>query len=246
MTAIIIDDEFIQSDYLQTKLNQYCPSVEILASFQNPVVALKYLQKNSIDLIFLDIEMPEMTGFEFIEIVGVKKIPNIIFTTAHSNYAVNAFRVNAIDYLLKPIDKDELINAVEKIDLKDFEGREKRITSIIKSRLDDNETRLVLTEGKSHTFVSLKEIIRIEGSGSYSDFFMTDGSKITTSKRLNFYWKKLENLTFIRPHQSHIVNIDHILKYDKTDGDGLLLSNKEYVPISTRLKQEIKAKLGIS
>ncbi len=246
MTALIIDDESIHSEYLENQLKKYCASlVEVEATFQSPIKAYEYLKTNAVDFIFLDVEMDEMNAFEFIEIIGTENVPKIIFTTAFSTYAVDAFKVNAIDYLLKPIDKKELITAVEKMEKTLISNQTDKLNHVLQTPLEAENDRLILTETQGYTFVKLNNIIRIEGNGSYSDFIMLDGQRITTSKRLNFYWKKLQNLTFIRSHQSHVVNMKYIMKYSKADGGELCLTNNECVPISTRLKQSTKLKLGL-
>ncbi len=244
MTTLIIDDEFMQANYLTEMINKHCKDLKVTAHFDNPVEGLKYLSNNSVDLLFLDVEMPEMTGFEFIEIFGIEKLPPVIFTTAYSKYAVNAFKINALDYLLKPVDPDELKRAVKKA--KQANDTTAQLQNLLNQPVSESADRLILTEGQSHVFVKLSEIIYIKGSGSYTYFHLQNGDKITTSKRLNYYWNKLENTTFIRCHQSFVVNTTHVQRYDKADGGELLLTLNYTIPVSSRLREEVKEKLGVT
>ncbi|MFT5823174.1 MAG: two-component system LytT family response regulator [Crocinitomix sp.] len=244
MITVIVDDEFMQSGYLEQQLIKHCPEIETIQVFNDPKDALLFLNKNKVDLIFLDIEMPGMNGFEFIEIAGLDNLPPVIFTTAFSEYAVNAFKVNAVDYLLKPVVADELITAVEKVKLRN--GAQENLSVLMQMTPDPFEKRLVVMDGQRHVFIQFDNIIRIEGSGSYSIFHLINKEKITASKRLNYYWKKLDSHTFIRPHQSHIVNSKYILSYSNLNGGELILTEAHSAPVSSRLKQSIKSQLGLS
>ncbi len=245
MRILIIDDQKRQIDYLEELIKSHLPEVEILGKFQNPIEALKYVKTNVVDLILLDIEMPEMTGFEFLEILGLDAAPAIIFTTAYSKYAVEAFKVNAIDYLLKPIDPDELVSGVNKVRQNQNNNSTVSLESILQSPPISFDNRIVITEGQTYTFIPFEEIIRVQGSGSYATFYLLNDTKKMTSKRLNIHWKRLENNGFIRPHQSHVVNLKHIISYNKEDGGTLFLKNDFYVPVSPNLKTEVKKILGL-
>lgn len=243
MKTVIIDDEFVQLEHLKQKLIKECSEIDSIETFSDPKDGLLFLSKNKIDLLFLDIEMPSMSGFEFIEIAGLDKLPPIIFTTAFSKYAVNAFKVNAIDYLLKPIVNKELKMAIQKVRLR--KSQPQKLEVLIESQHDFVEDRLVVMDGNSHIFVKFDEIICLQGSGSYAFFFLTNGKKITASKRLNFYWKRLESNHFIRSHQSHVVNLKHILSYSNIGNGELSLTGGHTVPVSKRLRSSIKAQLGL-
>lgn len=244
MKIIIVDDEALQANYLHDKLKAHYPEAESVDIYNSPKDALIALRKNNFDLIFLDIEMPEMNGFEFIEIAGVATLPPIIFTTAFSDYAVEAFKVNAIDYLLKPIDPEELKSAIAKVGTRN--NPEKSLSNIIDDQAGSFSRRLILVDQNSYEFVDFDKIIRIEGQGSYSSFFLEGNVKITTSKNLNFYWKKLSEHGFIRTHQSHIVNKNHIVRYNRLNRGELVLAEKQSAPISSRLRQAVKEQLGLS
>lgn len=244
MRIVLIDDEKRQLDYLETQIKRLNLQLEEIVKIQNPIEALKPLKIRHFDLVFLDIEMPEMTGFELIEIIGLEDLPPIIFTTAHSKYAVDAFKVNAIDYLLKPVDPDELMQSIKKAIQKNSHQK-RSLEAVIQNPPVSADKRLVIAQGQTYLFVPYDTIIRIEGSGSYSDFYLVDGRKITASKRLNIYWKRLNGGLFLRPHQSHIVNRKHIQGFSKSDGGSLILKNDYFVPISSKMRDEIKLDLGL-
>ncbi|MFK7787035.1 MAG: LytR/AlgR family response regulator transcription factor [Crocinitomicaceae bacterium] len=245
MRILLVDDQKKQLDFLEIRLLKSRLNEAEIVKTQSPVEAMKLLKRETFDLLFLDVEMPEMTGFELIEILGIDNLPPIIFTTAYAKYAVNAFRVNAVDFLLKPIDPEELDNALEKIQEKSLESRSKSITNLLDDPQISSTERLIVAQGQTYLLLAYDEIIRIQGSGSYSDFYLMDGRKITASKRLNFFWKRIEEKGFIRTHQSHIVNEKHILGYSKKDGGGFFLKNDMSVPISPQLKDDLKRRLGI-
>lgn len=245
MTILLVDDQKNQLDYLEIQLQRSRLKEIHIVKVQNPIEGIKLLKNETFDLIFLDVLMPEMTGFELIEIFGLENLPPIIFTTAHSKYAVNAFRVNAIDFLLKPIDPEELNQALLKIEESSVNIQKESLTALIDHLPVSDDKRLVLAQGQTYLFISYEDIICIQGSGSYSDFFLMDGRKLTASKRLNHFWKRIEHKGFIRTHQSHIVNEQHILGYKKTDGGEVLLKNNLQVPVNSQTRDEIKRRFGI-
>jgi two-component system LytT family response regulator len=245
MKILLVDDQQNQLDYLEIQLQRTLLKEVHIVKVQNPIEGLKILKNNSFDLLFLDIEMPEMTGFELIDIFGLENLPPVIFTTAHSKYAVNAFRVNAIDFLLKPIDPEELNQALSKIEESSVKSQKELLNELIDNLPVSDDKRLVLAQGQTYLFISYDDIICIQGSGSYSDFFLTDGRKLTASKRLNHFWKRIEGKGFMRTHQSHIVNEQHIIGYKKADGGEILLKNNLQAPVNTQIKEKLKHRFGI-
>ena len=246
MKALIVDDEFMEGEQLRDVLDQKCHQVEQIEFLQNPVDAIMYLKKHPTDLLFLDIEMPAMNGFEFIEIMGTENLPPVVFTTAHSKYAVQAFKVHAIDYLLKPIDDVELVEAVQKVSNSKSIDYRAQLNTLINNPPEHFGDRVALTEGQIHHFAKLNDIVRIEGSGSYSVFHMSNGKKITTSRSLSSYGSRLENQGFVKSHQSHLINLSFISSYSLSDGGELVLENGDRIPVSARKKTHIKHTLGLS
>ena len=216
MNAIIVDNEFMPAEHLEALVNRHCPEIKEQAVFLNPKDALIHLKKHTVDVVFLDVEMPEMNAFEFIEIAGREALPPVIFTTAHSKYAVQAFQVEALDYLLKPVDPDLLVEAVKKVKVKTTEGLEAKFSNARKA-LNQELNRIALASGEEYHVVDKSEVIRIEADGSYSTFFLKDGRKITTSRRLNYYSDQFLSENFFKPHQSHLVNLSCVERYSKSD-----------------------------
>ncbi len=243
MRVLLIDDQKDHLEYLKIQLTHLYANNLTIETIQNPLQSINKLRRSIFDLVFLDVEMPELTGFELIEITGVSNLPPIIFTTSYSKYAVEAFKVNAIDYLLKPISLNELARAVERA--MQLKVNQNALQSIIENPPVTNDNRIVVVQGQTYLFVPYSDIIRIEGKGSYADFHLLDGRRITTSKRLSVYWKQLNDTTFFKPHKSHIVNQNHVIGYSKSNGGMLLLKNNQTVPISSQLKDKVKKRLKL-
>lgn len=245
MNALIIDNEKMPAKHLENMITRHCPQIKKRKIINKPTEALLYLKKNQTDVIFLDIEMPEMNAFEFLEIGGLENMPPIIFTTAYSKYAVKAFKVRAVDYLLKPIDSEDLIAAVHRLNEGVSDQQEEKLAAIVENPPADSNDRLVLANNQYYHFALPEEIVRVEGNGSYSQFYLTDGRKIMTSKHLKSYTQRLLKKGFIRSHQSHLVNKQYIEGFSKADGGELIVKDGHRVPVSTRLRSNILDLLGL-
>lgn len=241
--SVVIDDEFVPSQHLEACINQHCQNVSVVKNFQNPIDAKQYLQNEEVDLVFLDVEMPEMSGFELVELVGLEKMPSVIFTTAYSQYAIKAFKVRAIDYLLKPIDPLELKSAIHRFETVSPSAKPEW-SSLVENPIPGYDTRLTLAESQTYHFVDFDEIIYVKGSGSYTDFYLTNSRHITTSKGLSTYNKRLEQKGFIKTHQSYMVNRAHVKEYQKNNGE-LLTLEQHIIPVSQRQKNDVMAALGL-
>lgn len=245
LEVLIVDDEFIEGELLRKSLLDKCPIVKNISNFQNPTEGLLYLRDNHVDLLFLDVQMPGMNGFEFIDIVGPLNMPPVIFTTAFSKYAVKAFKVHALDYLLKPVDDDELVAAVNKaVGAKQNELKE-QLLNLMEEPPERFNDRIALSEGQTHHLIRVNDIVRVEGSGSYSAFYLNNGKRVTTSKPLNTYFERLQNQGFIKSHQSHLANPRYINGYRLSNGGELLLENTEIIPVSTRRREYVRKALGL-
>ena len=245
MKVALIDDEKPQLDYLEIQLNRLTDYKFDIIKISDPIDGLKTIERETFDLIFLDVEMPGLSGFEIIEIIGSDRFPPLIFTTAYSKYAVEAFKVSAIDYLLKPIEQGALLKALKKVKTTSNNVQAQNLSSLIEHSFGTNKRRLVIAQGQTYLLINFDDIIRIEGSGSYADFYLISGEKLTASKPLNSYWKKLQYCGFIRTHQSHVVNNIHISGYSKSDGGEVLLIQQHAVPVNAAMKTTIKRHLGI-
>ncbi len=242
MTCIITDDEQNSRETLRYLLAAIAPEIVILAEAKNTEQAKNYIEKLQPDILFLDINMPGQSGIEFLEEHGPLKC-NVIFTTAYNEYAVKAFRLNAIDFLLKPIDPDELEAAIEKVKKQPTmldQNQVKSAKNMINNHEDKSLQRLTLPTAEGIHFVDLKNIIFLEGMGSYTKFQLEGQKPIIVSKVLKEYDELLtSDFNFLRVHQSNIVNLSHIKKYVKGDGGQLWMSDGAEIEVSRRKKDEV-------
>lgn len=243
LRTVVVDDEFVPSQHLEECIGQHCANVEVIANFQNPRDAYQYLLTEDVDLVFLDVEMPEMSGFELVELVGPEKMPSVIFTTAYSQYAVKAFKIRAVDYLLKPVDHHELRDAVSRFQNLSISNQQD-LSPLIENPVKGFDNRLTLAERQSYHFVDFDEIVYVKGSGSYTDFYLTNDRHITTSKGLNIYAERLESKGFVKTHQSFMVNLVHVKEYQKNNGE-LLMLDQHQIPVSQRQKSDVMMALGL-
>lgn len=239
LTAIIVEDMIDALQLLKSDLETRHPEVEVIATAQSVVEAAKVLRKKQPDILFLDIMLGDGTGFDLLEIFPDLK-SKIIFVTASDEFAIRAFKFAAIDYVLKPYSYEELDLAV---------GRAKEQIQPNKERLTILKETLYAPEKKPdkislHTLdkiiiVNLDDIIRCESDSNNTIFYLQDKQKIFVTKTLKYFSDMLKSYNFIRIHQSHLVNLQCISAYIKTDGGYLMLKNGENVPVSVRKKTEI-------
>ncbi len=234
---IIIDDEANARSILRDFLTSYCPNVEILGEADGVMSGLKLIRQKKPDAVLLDIQMKDGTGFDLLD-----KFKNpgfqVIFTTAFDEFAIKAFKYNAIDYLLKPINIDELIAAVDKIDArKNGDLPSEQIGGLKEAMKTGQLNRLVLSSSEGLHFVELSEIIRLKSEGNYTTFFLTSKEKIVVSKSIKAFSEILPN-TFFRTHQSHIVHLNFVKKFLREDGGYALTEDNSKVPISRSKKDE--------
>lgn len=239
ITAVIIDDENKGRLALRQKIADYCSNVEIVAEASNGEEGIDIIEKHKPQLIFLDIEMPRVNGFEMLNQLKDKNF-HLIFTTAYDHYAIKAIKYSAFDYLLKPIDIDELKHAVEKIvttKAEDIRGQVELLQQNIKNpAVALNKLAIPTLDGLC--FYNLSDLVHLEASSNYTNLFFLDGKKVLASKTLKDFEELLPTDTFFRPHHSHIINLKFISKYIKGDGGQIELSNGSVVDVSRRKKEE--------
>lgn len=245
MDAIIIDDEKRARINLSLILKEYCPEVNVVAECENLSQGVKAIRKLKPLIVLLDIEMPGHSGLELLDFFDEHEINfSIIFTTAYNEYAVKAFKFSAVDYLLKPIIPDELANAVQRIKRQQLKLQD---YVLLKENLHQASSgKIAIPSGTSLIFLEATKILFIKGEGAYSEITMLDGSKHMVSRNLkNFEDVLAGNQSFFRPHKSYIVNIDHVVSYNKSDGGSLFFSNHQSVPISSEKAQIILEKIKL-
>jgi len=236
MRAVVVDDIEKFRDNLIQDLNDYCPEVEVVGIADGVVSAAKQIKTLKPDVVFLDIQINQGTAFDLLEILGDIDF-KIIFTTASDEYAIKAFKLSAIDYLLKPIDIDELKAAVAKVEVGGSDDYQ-LLKSNIKEE-DKSNKRLALHSQDKIEIVEIGNIIRCESNVNYTQFFFADGKKLLVTKTLKEFDKMLSEFGFYRVHQSHLINIDHLKEYVKIDGGYLKMQDGTSVPISTRKKSAV-------
>lgn len=241
MRTIIIDDEEKARKTIMGFLAMSCKEIEIVAQAESVETGLKAIREFQPELVLLDINMPDGTGFDLLKLIGNFSF-KLIFVTAYEEYAVKAFKFSAIDYILKPINPTELIEAVEKarqlFDKENFELRYKAFIANYDNKLKSDK-KLVLKTSESIFMIEVKDIIRCEADGSYTTFYLNDCRKILVSKNLKEYEDMLTELNFFRAHHSHLVNLNYMQSFEKRDGGYILMKDKSMVPVSTRRKDEL-------
>jgi len=231
MKAIIIDDEKRARVSLSLLLEEYCPEVEILAECENLAEGVKAIRKFTPGIVLLDIEMPGHSGLELLDFFNENEINfAIIFTTAYNEFAIQAFKLSAVDYLLKPIVPDDLIAAIsraQKVKVQHYKALSENIQSTVFDKI-------AVPSGNSLILLKISEILYIKGEGSYSDLFMNDGTKHLVSRNLkNFEEILSQDKRFFRTHKSFIVNFDAVIAFNKSDGGWLDINNGTSIPVSS-------------
>jgi two-component system LytT family response regulator len=230
--AIIIDDESRARVLLQGMLETSVPEVEIVALCEDLPSGIKAIRKFQPDLVYLDIEMPGNSGLELLDFLNEEEIQfSIIFTTAYSHYAIKAFKLSAIDYLLKPIEQDELVGSFERF--KRTKARDKNNYSLLKENLKIHDSqKLAVPSGNTYRFIELDDIHYLKAEGSYTQLIFTDETRLIASRTLKNFEEILDDTTsFFRCHKSFLVNSKYITGYNKSDGH-MLLKNNISIPIS--------------
>lgn len=238
MRALIIDDEQHCITTLTWTIQQYCPNIEVLGHAKNGIEGLEKIKMLRPDLIFLDIEMPLMSGIDMLshlETIDFK----IIFTTAYDQYAIKAIKLNASDYLLKPIDKDELMSAIKKIQTEESNTSLEKIQNLRHNlNVMTQLQKMAIPVSDGIIFIDLDTIVHLEASSNYTFIYLNNNTKIVSSKTLKDYDDILPSEYFFRCHHSHIINLRYIQKYHKGEGGFVDLGHGQMVEISRRKKQE--------
>jgi len=240
LSAIIVEDENKARETLKNLLQTYCPEVALKGMASNVAEGVALIDESMPDVVFLDIEMRSGTGFDLLERVSFRDF-EVIFTTAYEHYALKAIKASAIDYLLKPIDWNELQAAVAKVQAKrSGDQRNKKIEALL---LNMNQQggglqTITLSTQEGLEFVKVRDILRCEANGAYTNFHIAGGRHILVSKNIKEYERMLEDLGFFRVHQSHIINLGHIRKFIRGKGQSVLLSDGSKVEVSYRRKDD--------
>lgn len=239
LTAILVDDMPTALNMLQNDLTQFHPEIEIIGTAKSVVEASKVLRKQQPDILFLDIMLGDGTGFDVLEI-HPNLSSKIIFVTASDEYAIKAFKFAAIDYVLKPYSSEDLTNAISKAK-NQIKPDKEQLTVLQQSitKPSQRPKKISLNTANKIMVVNLDDIVRCQSDNNYTEFFMNDGQKILVGKTLKYFADMLKELDFLRVHQSHLINIQFVKEFIKSDGGYLVLKNKTTVPVSVRKKNEV-------
>lgn len=247
--AIIIDDEVKNIRLLKHYINEFCVDINIIDQATSFTEGIKVLQAKSPDILFLDIQLKNRTGFELLDCILPKKI-KVIFVTSHEEYALKAFKYNAIDYILKPIVIEDLILAINKV-------REDIRLDIFTSKNQINTLNQVINNTKEQDFIAIpsndrielvkfKDIIFLESQGRYTILHCVNNLQVVATRNIGEYDDiLLNNMQFFRTHKSYIININHTLKIIKNDGFYCQMDNNKNIPVARRRQEELNKILGI-
>ncbi len=244
--AILVDDEKSSLQNLEQKLKEFCPDVEVIAAIDVPEEAISIIKQKKPDLLFLDIEMPRMNGFILLKELGELGCA-IIFTTAYNHYAIDAIRVSALDYLMKPIAIKDLQDVVERYKKTNNTFVKEKI-DILQSSLDEGKSqdnKISLASQEGIVFVQIKNIIHIESSSSYSIIHLVDGKKMMVTKLLKDFEEILFPYHFYRVHHSYLINLHYMEKYVRGDGGHVVLQNGIVIDVARRKKDEFLKVIGM-
>jgi len=237
--AVIIDDEKNALEVLEMQLNQFCKEVTVLATCNGGKEGVKAIKELQPDLVFLDIEMPHINGFDVLE--QTKELNyKVIFTTAYDQFAIKAFKFSAIDYLLKPIDIVDLQNAVEKAKREtNTYSLEDKIKLLVNQYYPQkNRQKVALPVGNMLEFFDVDEIVRVESDSNYSHIFLANQKKITLSKTLKDVEENIKGEPFFRVHQSHLINTNHVEKAVKGENAYVVMKDGTTITVSRNRKEE--------
>lgn len=237
LRTILVDDEVSCTDILHWQLETYCPEVKVEAICNSAAEALEKIPELKPDFVFMDIEMPGMNAFELLSRLKPLSFP-VIFITAYNQFALQAFKENAVDYLLKPIEKFDLIAAVEKVRQRAGRvetGKMDQLISLFTEQLSTTR-KIALPTSDGVSFVNVDQIVRCESDSNYTYIFLQSGEKIVITKTLKQIEESLADYPFYRVHQSHLVNLNHIVKFARDSGGYLIMSDKSNITVARQRK----------
>lgn len=241
LRAVIVEDEKKSQDTLMAMLNRYCQQVNVIGIADSVENGLDLIPRVNPDLIFLDIQMPDGSGFKLLELLGDHSF-QVIFVTAFDQYAIKAIRYSALDYLLKPIIPDDLIKAVEKAEMK---KKTLQVNENIRVLLEnirsvqEKPNKIVLSTAEQMHIIDINTIIRCESDNYYTRFFFTNGKSLLISRTLKENEELLREHDFMRPHKSHLVNLKYIRSFIRQEGGQIVMTDGSIIPVSRRKREQV-------
>lgn len=242
--VVIVDDEENSRDALKGKLDLFCPEVEIAGEAGNVEDATETINSVNPDAVFLDIKLAGESGFDILEAIADNDEvnPEIVFITAHDEYAIQAIKFSALDYLLKPIDPEELVKAIRKIEeQKGIPKHAANLNVLVENirQASDSPKKIVVPTSDGMHIIKLSDIVRLESSSNYTTFFLNSEKSLLASKTLKEFDNMLSGYNFNRIHKSHLVNMNYLKRYVQTDGGYLILEDGSKIPVANRKKEQL-------
>jgi two-component system, LytTR family, response regulator len=233
LKTLIVDDEKDAVNFIDSLVKEYCPALEVIGTAFSVADALEIIKREQPGLVFLDVEMPHGSGFDLLAQFPVKTF-DVIFITAFNHYAIKAIKFSAVDYILKPININEFIQAVEKVLHKRTQefSRNSDYFALLENLKTTVPARLAIPTSDGMEYLNTRDIIRIEADRSYTWFFLVDKRKVLVSRNLKEYQELLNDRGFFRTHNSHLINLIHVKKYIRQDGGSIAMVDGSQVPIS--------------
>ncbi len=238
--TLIIDDEQRARQNLQSLIKYHLPTVKVIGEAEDIYRAQFLVEELRPDLLFLDIQMPGGNGFQLLEALS-KRDMRVIFVTAHENYAIQAIRAGAHDYLLKPVDIEELIDAVDGLDKLLKPGTEANLVGSDQPNEYTGYERFILQTTSGFRIVELNDIVRLEGDGGYTTFHFASGERVTETKTLKFFDAMMPEGVFLRCFQSHVINLNHVVEYQRGRGGKVKMSDGALLRVSRDRKDDLIA-----
>lgn len=239
---VIVDDEIHCTESLEIILKSYKKSIVYVSKFNNPLQAIEFINKNDFDILFLDIEMPTINGFELLNNISVINF-DIIYTTAYNQYALKAFKYNAINYLLKPISEEELYECLEKWENKSkiyISKNQIHLLNDIIHNSKNNFSKIALPTNSGLEFITINDIVRCQSENNYTHFYLKNKETFLICRTLKEVEGLLSQNGFIRIHQSHLINPQFLKKFLKTDGGYVVMQDGERISVSKNNKEKLK------
>jgi two-component system LytT family response regulator len=241
LKTILIDDEINSLESLEIELTRFCPEVEVIAAYKTAKAGLEGIRHHDPDLVFLDIEMPGMSGFELLREVTDMRF-EVIFVTAYDEYAIKAFKVSAMDYLLKPVDVEELQSAVAKVIEKQDHTDPSKKLDVLLTNIESGQSgfqKIAIPSLKGLDFVDVQDVLYCIGEGNYTSIYTVDGKKFVITRTMKETEELLNNKAFFRTHQSFLVNLNGIKQYIKGSGGQLVMADGTHIQVARARKEEL-------
>lgn len=245
LKAVLIDDEQNSREALAGKLDLFCPELEISGQGGSVQEGLDLIKSEEVDVLFLDIDLAGESGFDLLTALtedDTIQQPAVVFITAHDEFAIQAIKFSALDYLLKPVDPEELVKAVRKVENeKGLPKKAANFNVLVENirQASDSPKKIVIPTSDGMHVIRLSDIVRLESSSNYTTFFLNGQKNLLASKTLKEFDMMLEGYSFLRIHKSHLVNVNFLKKYVQTDGGYLILEDGSRIPVANRKKEQL-------